>query len=139
MRTGSGIAAFTNLPTNDGRLIKQLTVRDLPLPISTTKYVADELLQPGHSEASVCGKIITVQPLGNALFVSTVIEDWAAEQMEVIGGDWFLQADMDEVGHPLIGVHEDGRFTYEYGHARLAGAFLGKNPAWPDTLFRINP
>lgn len=136
MRTGSGRCAYIDRPTSDGRLIQDLAIRPIPIPVTMFKEADADAIY--HDGVSIVGRVTRTESFATSkdVFASVeVTEDWAIERLEA--EQHFMEIDLDDVSYEM--VTEDGTTTMLIQHGRLCSIHLGTRPCWPGLEFRLNP
>jgi hypothetical protein len=134
MRTGSGRCAYIDRVTSDGRLIKELRVRDTPLPLTMEPTFEAANLTGG---STLIGRVTLVEVFPDAAYAAVEItEDWAIPVLEA--EQHYMEIDLDDLCWGDMHYSDDNH-TMEIASGRLYAIHLGTHPCWDGLEFRLNP
>lgn len=126
-----------NTETPDGRLMRAIDWRDLPLPLKWQKADTD-----GHDQSIIVGRIDTIEMSDDTTVTAAGVFDTSPDALEAarLVREQMLRGvsvDPGGVGAVEVTERDDGSMLMEFESYTIGGATLVAIPAFPDAALQL--
>lgn len=126
-----------NVETPDGRLMRAIDWRELPLPLKWQKADTD-----GHDQSIIVGRIDTIEMADDTTVTAAGVFDTSPDALEaarLVAEQMLRGVSVDPGGIGAVEVTErdDGSMLMEFESYTIGGATLVAIPAFPDAAIQL--